>query len=66
MTKYSVEITDESADCIVREVIRRSIETLFETATSDYLADAGFLVSTYNYFSYPDQHLSLKDFEGAL
>ena len=66
MTKYSVEITDESADCIVREVIRSSIETLFETATSDDLADAGFLITAHNYFSYPDQHLSLEDFEVAL
>jgi len=66
MTKYSVEITDESADCIVRDVIRSSIEVLFETATSDDLADAEFLIEAHNYFSYPDQHLSLEDFEGAL
>ena len=66
MTKYSVEITDESADCIVREVIRSSIETLVEAGTSDDLADAEFLISAHNYFSYPDQYLSLEDFEVAL
>ena len=64
MTKYTLEITDDSADCIVRDVIRSSIETLFETATSeDDLADAAFLIQAYNYYSYPDQHLSLEDFE---
>ena len=63
MTKYTLEITADSADCIVRDVIRSSIETLFETATSDDLADAAFLIQAYNYYSYPDQHLSLEDFE---
>ena len=66
MTKYSVEITDESADSVVREVIRSSIETLFELATPDALADAEFLISAHNYFSCPDHHLSLEDFEVAL
>jgi len=66
MTKYSVEITDESADCIVREVIKSNIKVLFETATSDDLADAEFLIAAHNYFSCPDQYLSLEDFEVAL
>ena len=47
----------------VREVIKNSINTLFETGTSDDLADAAFLIEAYNYYSYPDDHLSLKDFE---
>ena len=63
MKKHTLEITADSADCIVRDVIRSSIETLFETATSDDLADAAFLIQAYNYYSYPDQHLSLEDFE---
>jgi hypothetical protein len=63
MTKHTVEITEDAADCIVRDVIRSSIETLFETATSDALADAAFLIEAYNYYSYPEQHLSLEDFE---
>lgn len=63
MTAYTVEITDDSADSIVRDVIRSSIETLFEVATADDLADASFLIEAYNYFSCPDQHLSLEDFK---
>mgnify|MGYP005989966607 CR=1 FL=1 len=63
MTKYTIEITDDSADCIVRDVIRSSIETLFEVATADDLADAAFLIEAHNYFSCPDQHLSPEDFE---
>ena len=63
MTKYSIDISPDDADFIVRDVIRSSIETLFETATSDDLADAAFLIEAHNYFSYPDQHLSLEDFE---
>ena len=63
MTKYSIDISPDDADFIVRDVIRSSIETLFETATSDDLADAAFLIQAYNYYSYPDQHLSLEDFE---
>ena len=63
MTKHTVEITEDAADRIVRDVIRSSIETLFETATSDDLADAAFLIEAYNYYSYPEQHLSLEDFE---
>lgn len=63
MTKYTVEITDDSAECVVRDVIRSSIETLLETATSDDLADAAFLIEAHNYYSYPEQHLSLEDFE---
>ena len=63
MTAYTVEITDDSADCIVRDVIRSSIETLCKTATSDDLADAAFLIEAHNYFSCPDQHLSMEDFK---
>ena len=63
MTKHTVEITADAADRIVRDVIRSSIEALFETATSDDLADAAFLIEAYNYYSYPEQHLSLEDFE---
>ena len=63
MPKYSIDISPDDVDFIVRDVIRSSIETLFETATSDDLADAAFLIEAYNYYSYPDQHLSLKDFE---
>ena len=63
MTKYTVEITDDSADSIVRDVIRSSIETLFQTATRDYLDDATFLIEAHNYYSHPDQHLSLEDFK---
>ena len=63
MTAYTVEITDDSADSIVRDVIRSSIETLFEVATADDLADAAFLIEAHNYFSCPDQRLSLEDFE---
>lgn len=66
MTTYNIEVTDETAECLVRDVIRSSIETLFETATSDDLADAEFLIAAHNYFSYPDQHLSLEDFEENL
>ena len=66
MTKYTVEITADAADYIVRDVIRNSIETLFETATSDDLADAAFLIEAHNYYSYPAQHLSLEDFEAKL
>ena len=65
MTKYTVEITDDSADSIVRDVLRSSIETLFEAATEEALADAAFLIEAHNYYSYPDQHLSLEDFERA-
>ena len=63
MTKYSIDISPDDADCIVRDVIRSSIETLCKTATSDDLADASFLIEAHNYYSYPDQHLSLEDFE---
>lgn len=63
MTTHTVEITADAADCIVRDVLMSSIETLFETATSDDLADAAFLIEAYNYYSYPDQHLSPEDFE---
>ena len=63
MTKYTIEITDDCADCIVRDVIRSSIETLFEVATADDLTDAAFLIEAHNYFSHPDQYLSLEDFE---
>ena len=63
MKKYTVDISPDAADCIVRDVLRSSIETLFETATSDDLADAAFLIEAHNYYSYPDQHLSLEDFE---
>ena len=63
MTRHTIEITADAAEHIVRDVIRSSIETLFETATSDDLADAAFLIEAYNYYSYPDQHLSLEDFE---
>jgi hypothetical protein len=74
MTKYTVEITADAADCIVRDVIRSSIETLFEAATEDatahqarmFLADAAFLIEAHNYFSDPDQYLSLEDFEAKL
>ncbi len=63
MPKYNIDISDESLDFLVREVIKNSINTLFETGTSDDLADAAFLIEAYNYYSYPDDHLSLKDFE---
>jgi len=63
MPKYSVDISHESLDFLVREVIKSSIEDLFEAGTSDDLADAAFLIEAYNYYSYPDEQLSLKDFE---
>lgn len=63
MTTHTIEITADAADCIVRDVIRSSIETLFEVATADDLADAAFLIEAYNYYSYPDQHLSMEDFK---
>jgi hypothetical protein len=63
MKKYSIDISPDAADSIVRDVIRSSIETLFEVATADDLTDAAFLIEAHNYYSYPDQHLSLEDFE---
>jgi hypothetical protein len=63
MTRHTIEITADAAEHIVRDVIRSSIETVLELSTSDDLADAAFLIEAYNYYSYPDQHLSLEDFE---
>jgi hypothetical protein len=63
MTRHTIEITADAAEHIVRDVIRSSIETMLELSTSDSLADAAFLIEAYNYYSYPDQHLSLEDFE---
>jgi hypothetical protein len=63
MPKYSIDISPNDVDFIIRDVIRSSIETLFETATTDALADVEFLIKAHNYYSCPDQHLSLKDFE---
>ena len=63
MPKYSIDISYDSLDFLVREVIKSSIEDLFKTGTSDDLAHATFLIGAYNYYSCPDDHLSLKDFE---
>ena len=63
MTRHTIEITADAAEHIVRDVIRSSIETVLELSTSDDLADAACLIGAYNYYSYPDQHLSLEDFE---
>ena len=63
MTRPKIEITADAAEHIVRDVIRSSIETVLELSTSDDLADAAFLIEAYNYYRYPDQHLSLEDFE---
>ena len=63
MTRHPIEITADAAEPIVRDVLRSSIETVLELSTSDDLADAAFLIEAYNYYSYPDQHLSPEDFE---
>ena len=61
MTTYSIEITDESADCLVRDVIRSSIETLFEMATEEALDDAKLLIEAHNFYGCPDEWLSFED-----
>ena len=66
MRAYNIEITDESAECLVRDVIRRSIETLFEMATEESLGDAKLLIEAHNFYGCPDQWLSLEDFKENL
>lgn len=66
MTTYNIEVTDETAECLVRDVIRSSIETLFEMATEEALGDAKLLIEAHNFYSCPDQWLSLEDFKENL
>ena len=66
MTTYNIEVTDETAECLVRDVIRSSIEALFEAATEEALDDAKFLIEAHNFYSCPDQWLSLEDFKENL
>lgn len=64
MSPYSIDITDESADSLVRDIIKDSIRMLISMEDEDdrepWLSS---LVITYNYYSPPDEYFKLEDFK---
>lgn len=65
MITYSIEITDESADSLVRDVIKNSINTIInlELEDDDDKLTLDSLINVYNYFSPRTEQLTLEDFK---
>ena len=65
MITYSIEITDESADYLVRDIIKSSINTIInlDLEDDDDKLTLDSLINVYNYFSPRTEQLTLEDFE---
>lgn len=65
MITYSIEITDESADYLVRDIIKSSINTIInlDLEDDDDKLTLDSLINVYNYFSPRDEQLTLEDFK---
>ena len=65
MITYSIEITDESADSLVRDIIKSSINTIInlELEDDDDKLTLDSLINVHNYFSPRTEQLTLEDFK---
>lgn len=57
---YTVKLDPDSADLLVADILRNTIETDTLHGEPELLAA---LIEVHNYFSVPDKHIELEDYK---
>lgn len=67
MRRYTVEISDESVDDLVKKIMKDSIRTIINLELEDEDGPTlDSLINVYNYFSPRTEQLTLEDFKNDL